>query len=131
MQKNPHCTAPSFHHKGSEVKETVDGALAQQLREVSNLGMFDQHTKELKARSRALDIRELELKAREELVNQRRQLLKKRAEDPILKLLEQTRQREEENWDAAWMVKVEEWLVEGDDKEQVEKYGRRYLQDNH
>ena len=66
---------------------------------------------------RAIEREKIDLAAEKELVQKERQMTRKMNDDPILKLLNQARDRQEQLWEARWMEKLEEVLApEGEEE---------------
>ena len=112
---------PVYKRRDVVAEGALSCGLANQLRDVSNLGLYQQRDADLRNRSLNLDRREKEVAAREELVNKRRDFQRKRERDSILDILKKRMDREEELWESIWMDNIEKEMEEEEEgKEQGE-----------
>lgn len=118
--------APAFHRKEKQGKGE---SVASELQKYSDLGRFEQREAELKGQDKDLRRREADLQIREELLLKQRNVLKRKAEDPVMKVLERIRQREVELWEASWMDRLDEVLESEDEEEKAELGENRVVVD--
>ena len=92
--------------------------LIEQFQTMIDTGKFDRKSREMDERELRLNQRERDVKYREDMAEKKIQLMRKMQDDPILKLLEQQRQRLQECLDDLWMKSLDEQLKEEEENEE-------------
>ena len=114
---------PGFNKNGNDSNHDKNGSLVRQLREVVDEGEFQRREDDLKEREHEMRIREEVVEKREQLVEEKLRRLIKATEDPLMKILEEQKQRIKEMQEQAWMAVVEKELnvTRGDGNEGAEE----------